>query len=284
MKRKIMIVAVFALAFFVIVWLSLWAFSDNKTIVTTQYTIKQDEIPEAFSGFRIAQIADLHNTELGENNQDLLSALKEAKPDMIVFTGDLVDSRRTDLDVAVAFAEDAITIAECYYVRGNHEASTPLFYELEARLEALGVVVLANNWSVLYRGGSSITIMGLNDPTLDSDYLTLGTDGVNENALKRLVDGIDTYSILLAHHPEWLSLYAKYQVDLVLSGHAHGGQIRFNDDTGLIAPNQGFFPKYTSGIFTQDKTTLIVSRGLGNSLFPFRINNPPELVIVDLVH
>lgn len=281
MKRKIRIIVSSIACAVLIGWLVLWALSDNTSIQVSKYTIQCENLPEAFSGFRIAQISDFHNTIFPNQNAQLLWLLRNNRPDIIVFTGDLIDSRKPDLDAALAFVTKATEIGECYYVRGNHEASTPLFRDLEKRLKDIGVVILTDDLFVLHRNGAEISLLGLDDPTLSSNYIKLGSEEVVHRAMQKLTNGVNTFNILLAHHPEWLDIYSEYPVDLVLSGHAHGGQIRFNHK-GLIAPNQGLFPKYDSGLYTKNNTKMVVSRGLGNSLFPYRINNQPELVIIEL--
>lgn len=254
---------------------------ETKALEVNTYRISDSSLPDGFSGFRIAQVSDLHNTEFGENNEKLLTLLEDSEPDIIVFTGDMIDSRHTDVDIAVSFAEEAMKLAPCYFVNGNHEASTTARPELLERLRALGVVVLEDQAVTLEHGGDTITLLGIDDPTLSSDYPTYGSEGVVAEVLSGLTDGLDSYTLLLAHHPEWIQIYKDCGVDLVLSGHTHGGQLRFEKIGALIAPGQGLFPKYDAGEFQEDGTTMIISRGLGNSLLPLRLNNPPELVIVE---
>ena len=256
-------------------------YTDNAGIQWTHYQVSSAKIPAEFDGFRIAQVADLHNTEFGENNADLLSLLREAEPDIIVFTGDQVDARNTRTDLVVALAKEAIQIAPCYLINGNHEGSITQFSQLKSDLRETGVTILEDETLELHQNGGVLTFIGLNDPTLNSHYLTYGPDKAIAMTLSELTWAPERYSILLSHHPEYLELYAKHNVDLVLSGHAHGGQIRLGNQ-GVIAPHQGLFPKYDGGIYTMANTTMVRSRGLGNSLFPWRINNPPELVMVEL--
>lgn len=259
----------------------LWKYTDNTTIQLTTYQITNSKIPAQFQGLRIAQIADLHNTEFGENNEELLSQLQEIEPGIIVFTGDQIDARRTNTDVIVDFAKEAVQIAPCYLVTGNHEGSIVGISQFQADLEAVGVTILVDQSLELQHNGASLTLLGLQDPSMNWDYLSLGSAQIIDRALSNLSWDTQSYSILLAHHPEHLDIYRNHGVDLVLSGHAHGGQIRLGDQ-GIIAPNQGLLPKYDGGVYTDGNTTMILSRGLGNSLFPWRVNNPPELVIVEL--
>ena len=232
--------------------------------------------------FEIAQVSDLHNTEFGEENSDLLELLSEVEPHVIVLTGDLIDSRQTDIEIALDFAGKAVQIAPVYYVSGNHESRVPEYEQLKTGLVDLGVTVLENQKVQITKDGESITLMGIQDPSFSTDYLFGDAESVSRQAISSLQNESDGFTVLLSHRPELFYLYVDTGVDLVFSGHAHGGQFRLPFVGGLVAPNQGFFPKYDAGQFTEENTTMIVSRGVGNSIIPFRINNPPELIVVEL--
>ena len=256
-------------------------YTDNKTIGITQYDISHPEIPAGFEGYRIAQIADLHNTEFGEDNKDLLNLLTESKPDIIVFTGDQLDARKTDKDVVLRLVEQTVQIAPCYLVTGNHEGSIPGMDQFHTELEAIGVVVLEEERIELSSNGDTIDLVGLNEATRNKRYYTHGAKVSLETSLQELNLNKERYAILLAHRPDFLYVYERNHIDLALCGHIHGGQIRINGQ-GLVDPSKKLFPKYDAGLYTLDDATMVLSRGLGNSLFPWRINNPPELVIVEL--
>lgn len=256
-----------------------WLIAGNILPGVTEYRISAD-IPESFSGFRIAQVSDLHNAEFGEGNSRLLNLLAEAKPDIIVITGDLIDSRRTNIQVALDFAEQAVEIAPCYYVTGNHESRIRKFDELEAGLREAGVTVLRNEAVFLERGGERIRLIGLDDCTFFPGSNGNETVLAMEDMLQTLTG--EEYTVLLSHRPELIGIYGRNAVDLVLSGHAHGGQFRIPFVGGLYAPDQGFLPEYDCGLYVSGSVTMAVSRGLGNSAFPLRLNNPPELVVVTL--
>jgi predicted MPP superfamily phosphohydrolase len=255
----------------------LWA---NTALEVSEYSINSPEIPDGFDGFRIAQISDLHNTEFGENNEKLLQMLRAAEPDIIAVTGDLVDSRRTDLKVAIDFLREAVKIAPCYYVTGNHERRITEFAELEKQMIGIGVICLRNDSCVLERNGDRLQLMGVDDcsfhPESNGNLQVLAM----EEEINRMQS--DAYTILLSHRPELAVVYDRYDVELVLCGHAHGGQFRLPLIGGLYAPDQGFFPKFTAGIYEMTDMTMVVSRGLGNSAFPLRFNNRPEIVVVTL--
>ena len=247
-----------------------------------EYEITSNRIPEAFSGFRIAQVSDLHNAELGKGNEKLITMLAQTDPDMIVITGDLVDSRNTDIEIALEFARQAMKISPVYYVTGNHEARVAEYEDLKMGLEEVGVIVLENEKVILEREGESITLIGLDDPSFRRDYLFGDAASVIKTALTELQNASDSFTVLLAHRPELFDTYVDAGVDLVFSGHAHGGQFRLPFIGGLFAPNQGLFPEYDAGLFSEENTTMIVSRGVGNSIIPIRFNNRPEIVVVTL--
>ena len=276
-KKTVLIVSVL-----VILCLGIWTLWGNIALEVNEYEIVSDRIPEAFAGFRIAQVSDLHNKDFGEGYGQLLTLLSEINPDIIVVTGDLIDSRQTDLDVALEFAWQAGKIARVYYVSGNHEARVPEYEDLKIGLVKAGVVILENQKVQITREGESITLMGIDDPSFQEDYLFGDSESVARQAIENLQNESDGYTVLLSHRPELFNLYVDTGMDLVFSGHAHGGQFRLPFIGGLVAPNQGFFPKYDAGQFTEENTTMIVSRGVGNSIIPIRFNNRPEIVLVTL--
>ncbi len=267
----------------VLLALVIWLIWGNTTLEQTVYTVKSQRLPEAFSGYRIAQVSDLHNREMGQDNEKLLQMLEEADPDMIAITGDLVDSRNTDFETALAFAEKAMEIAPCYYVTGNHESRIAAYPLLEEELTELGVVVLKDAVQ-LERGGETIRLLGVDDPTFQADYQPEMDKQIMESALQKYGYEPDTFTVLLSHRPELFEVYAESKMDLVLTGHAHGGQFRLPFVGGVYVPNQGFFPEYDAGLFASGDTNMIVSRGIGDSIIPIRINNRPELVVIDLIH
>ena len=261
--------------------LIVWTAWGNTALELNTYTISSCELPDAFDGYRIAHVSDLHNAEFGDRNQRLLEMLREAEPDMIAITGDLIDSRKTNIAVALAFAEEAVKFAPCYYVSGNHEARVSEYQDLKTGLEAAGVTVLDDAQVKIEVSGESITVIGVNDPSFHADYLTSAA-AVMDRKLSELSSEDAGFAILLSHRPELFDTYVAHDMDLILTGHAHGGQFRLPLIGGLIAPNQGLFPKYNDGLYSEGNTNMIVSRGLGNSIIPFRFNNRPEVVLIEL--
>ena len=277
-KKWIILLSAAAVLLLAVLANGIW---NNSALGLTEYAISSPELPAAFDGFRIAQVSDLHNQDFGENNRKLVDMLRAAQPDIIVITGDMVDSRFTDIPVALAFAEQAVEIAPCYYITGNHESRIEEYSQLRDGLLDLGVVVMENERVELQRDGDTIYLLGIHDVSFHPDYDWNRHDRIVKSSLKPiLVD--EGFSVLLIHRPSFMDLYAQYEVDLVLSGHIHGGQIRLPWIGALYAPGQGFFPEYDAGLYRQGDTQMIVSRGIGNSLFPLRINNPPEVVLVTL--
>ena len=276
-KKRVLFVVVFVLVV-LIVW-TLWG---NTALEVNEYEVVSDRIPQGFEGFRIAQVSDLHNAEFGEGNEKLIQLLSQTDPDVIVITGDLIDSRHTDIEIALDFARQAIKLAPVYYVSGNHEARVREYEDLKMGLAEAGVVILENQNVQITREGESITLMGIDDPSFQEDYLFGDSESVARQAIDDLQNESEGYTILLSHRPELFDLYVDTGMDLVFSGHAHGGQFRLPFVGGLVAPNQGFFPKYDAGQFNEENTTMIVSRGVGNSIIPVRFNNRPEIVLVTL--
>ena len=277
-KKKIIVFAVVAA---ILLALIIWTAWGNTALELNRYTISSDRLPEAFDGYRIAHISDLHNTEMGKDNERLLDMLRGAYPDIIAITGDIIDSRNTDIDVALQFTKAAMEIAPCYYVTGNHEARVSEYDELKDGMIELGVVVLEDECIELEQSGETITLLGVNDPSFQTDYLFGDSETVMQSKLQEMIKE-DTYMILLSHRPELFEVYRESKVDLVLSGHAHGGQFRLPFVGGLVAPNQGLFPKYDAGLCTEENTNMIVSKGIGNSILPFRFNNRPEVILIEL--
>lgn len=257
----------------IVILLSAWILWGNRAIQISEYEVKSSKIPEAFEGFTIVQISDLHNAEFGEGQDMLFSKIEKCEPDMIAITGDLIDSNRTDVDVAMEFIEGAVKLAPVYFVTGNHEvwAQTTEYEELAERMAAAGVVMMDGQVCKIEKDGASVFLQGVKD----------ASTVIKENAGAE-VDERPAFMILLAHRPELFERYAAADVDLVLTGHAHGGQFRIPFIGGVIAPDQGIFPEYDAGMFVENNTHMIVSRGLGNSVFPFRVNNRPEIVVVRL--
>ena len=265
MKKVVLII--FILLFVLLIWYFLY--HENTDLEITRYNIIDKRIS---NNFVIAQISDYHNDKHKKLNDKIIENLKNIKPNIIVITGDLVDSRRTDINEKINFIKKLNSIAKIYYVNGNHESRIDDYELLKEKL--------IDNYRVINLEDGKINIVGVNDPDFNNDNIK--DEEIIKNEIKSIEYDKYIYTVLLSHRPELFKIYKDENVNLILSGHAHGGQIRLPFIGGLIAPNQGLLPKYTSGIYKSNETNMIVSRGIGNSLAPFRINNKPELVIVEL--
>ena len=271
-NHKVLVVILIAIFLFLI-----YAWYENNIISITKLEYFNEKIPVEFDGFVIAHVSDLHNKKFGKEQKRLLDKIKIIKPDIIVITGDIIDRRTYNLEVALDFIRGVKEVAPIYYVSGNHEGASGKYYDICYELSKLGVNVIDNGILDIEKENANIKIIGIKDPVLlKSDNVGENADTLNESK------SFDEFKILLSHRPELLNWYAVYNIDLVFSGHAHGGQINIPFLGPLFAPQQGFFPEYVSGSYVFDNTTMIVSRGLGNSLLPFRINNRPEIVSVTL--
>ena len=278
-KKKFIFLAVVAA---VLITLVIWIAWGNTALELNTYTVTSARLPECFDGYRIAHVSDLHNAEIGEDNEKLLTMLREADPDMIAITGDLIDSRNTNVEIALQFVQEAMKIAPCYYVSGNHEARVNEYEELKTGLISAGVIILEDTQTGISIEEQTITLIGVDDPSFQTDYLFGDSETVINSKLTELHTDGEVFTILLSHRPELFDTYADHDVDLVLSGHAHGGQFRLPFIGGVVAPNQGLFPEYDAGIYTDGNTNMLVSRGVGNSILPFRINNRPEVILIEL--
>lgn len=259
----------------------LW--TEDKHIVTTHYTYRSKKVPKNFDGFKIVQVSDFHNAYFGRRSKHLLEAVEVAAPDAIVITGDIVDRRTPYLKRAAVLVEKITAIQKTFYVTGNHEAHYKHFNKLYDVIGKSDVRNITKHSAELKRNGEKINLAGINDVWFFGDEVNPET---YRNFKQELADKVNIlphdFTVLLAHRPELLPVYSKNDVDLVFSGHAHGGQIRLPVVKGLYAPHQGVNPKYTEGMHEQNGTTMVVSRGLGNSRFPFRVFNHPEVVVVEL--
>lgn len=267
-KMRLLFIIVFSLA---AVSIFLWWQANGLGITYIEHS--SWKLPIEFDGFRIAQVSDLHNKTFGKGSSSLLALLSKEAPDIIVITGDLVDRRRPDINAAMEFIYGAVAIAPVYYVSGNHEERLENHNEIYGKLVNAGVHVLENTGAKILRGERSVSIAGV----FDSDSET-----VISRRIETAMGNHDDFTILLCHRPNYMEMFKRYSLDLVFCGHAHGGQFRIPFIGGLFAPDQGLFPQYTSGAYTEGETTMIVSRGLGNSVVPIRLFNRPDVVMVTL--
>ena len=259
----------------------------DNSVVLTRLTAQFPTLPRGFDGFRIVHISDLHNKRFGKHQRRLMKAVRRAEPEVILITGDLIDKRRTRADglsPALEFVEEAVKTAPTYYITGNHEAFTPVYKTLKPELLKRGVTILDDASALFSRNGEQIALLGLAgvapERTGDSPSQVLNERGAVLARLQKEHAG--RFQILLSHRPDWAAFYEKSGVPLTLSGHAHGGQVRLPFVGPLYAPHQGIFPKYTAGLYRWPGGGMCVSRGLGNSRFPFRVFDRPQVIALTL--
>lgn len=244
-------------------------------IVCTRYTIYSEKIT---GSLKLVVVADFHGCRYGEHGEPILKIISEENPDVVLLCGDIYDDK-LPFDTSDALVSQLSEAWPVYYVSGNHEYWSGQIDSIKATLTAYGVHVLEGTGETVHIGKDTVLISGIDDPTY------LGYDVVKCQA-NSIPFSPNHYSILLSHRPELTELFSASLVDLVVSGHAHGGQVRipYLLNNGLLAPNQGLFPKYTSGIHSlNSRTSLLVSRGLAKeSTRVPRFFNRPEIVSVTL--
>lgn len=250
---------------------------DERLILRT-YTVAS---PKLTAEVRLAVVTDFHSSD---NADDVVAMVASCAPDAVLLVGDLFDddTQNRPTERTLSLMRQLSAQYPCYYVSGNHEAWTGEMDALYQQTEEAGVTVLRMSSGVLTVRGQRIALCGVPDPY---EMVFSGAPDTEEQ-LRQALEDVDSadFTVLLAHRPELLAKYAQFPLDLVVSGHAHGGQVRIPGVlNGLYAPNQGWFPKLAGGAYTQDGTTLIVSRGLAVRTRLPRIFNRPEVVLVRCV-
>lgn len=250
---------------------------DERLILRT-YTVVS---PKLTAEVRLAVVTDFHSSD---NADDVVAMTASCAPDAVLLVGDLFDddTQNRPTERTLSLMRQLSAQYPCYYVSGNHEAWTGEMDALYQQTEEAGVTVLRMSSGVLTVRGQRIALCGIPDPY---EMVFSGAPDTEEQ-LRQALEDVDSadFTVLLAHRPELLAKYAQFPLDLVVSGHAHGGQVRIPGVlNGLYAPNQGWFPKLAGGAYTQDGTTLIVSRGLAVRTRLPRIFNRPEVVLVRCV-
>lgn len=250
---------------------------DERLILRT-YTVVS---PKLTAEVRLAVVTDFHSSD---NADDVVAMVASCAPDAVLMVGDVFDDDTANRppERTLSLMRQLSALYPCYYVSGNHEAWTGEMDALYQQTEEAGVTVLRMSSGVLTVRGQRIALCGIPDPY---EMVYSGAPDTEEQ-LRQALEDVDSadFTVLLAHRPELLAKYAQFPLDLVVSGHAHGGQVRIPGVlNGLYAPNQGWFPKLAGGAYTQDGTTLIVSRGLAVRTRLPRIFNRPEVVLVRCV-
>ena len=242
----------------------------------SRYEVNSKKLPESFDGFKIVQLSDLHGAEFGEDGMGLVEKVKELEPDIIALTGDFVTDEG-DLAAVKKLAGRLTELCPVYFVSGNHEFGSGLAVKVRNILERAGVKYLSNEYLTISRGEDEILLGGVEDPLAYADMLS-----PDELAQKMNDAAPDAFKILLGHRNYWMTEYPELPVDLIFCGHAHGGLIRIPGVGGLIGTDRRLFPDFDAGEYNNGRYTLIVSRGLGNSVPIPRVFNRPEIVCVEL--
>lgn len=280
----------------------------NKGIYISYIDTKHNNIPESLVGFKILQITDVHSIRSTEQLEKYVKKIEKENPNVIFITGDLIDAeyyisendRYNNKEVGlpdiftIDFCKELTEIAKVYYVYGNHEMmllDDPENNVFKTKLESLGVTILNNKEEIITLGKESFRLIGLQDPATlykDKKYAFIGES--NKERMDSILHDLfldkdeNLFTICLSHRPEYFDLYQKYPIDVVFTGHAHGGIARLPFIGGVYAHAQGWFPKYSEGLhIDNDRLNMICGRGIGNSTINFRFMNPPEIVVTTLL-
>lgn len=278
--------------------LAVFLYWSDKSLVTTRYILENANTCGSFDGFVIVHVSDLQSGTFGSRQERLAKTVRAASPDIIVFTGDLADRNHTDYEASLMAMRQLTAIAPVYYVNGNHELALQPedISQMYDEMESMGVYLLLDRCETIVRGQERMVLLGISEETLyaakgvrpgeshPSRTDTAVDTAVITDAIEEMAEelGPDDLAVLLVHEPQYLDAYASAaegRMDLAFAGHAHGGQIRLPFTEGLFAPGQGVLPKLTSGVHRRGKTSMVISRGLGNSTFPFRVFNRPEIAV-----
>jgi predicted MPP superfamily phosphohydrolase len=257
-------------------------YHENNALKIDNYTIKS---PKIHKNIRIVHLSDLHYKEFGKDNSILIKLIKEQQPELIIFTGDLIDRRKHYSKSAVKFMGKLAEFAPVYFVYGNQEMAVNFKDVLTKDLMDNGVIVLDREMTVININDQNINILGLNDFTKYKGRAQ--SDFSESKKILSVFEKKTDFKLLLNHFPQFFDYnsdfsYCDYNIDLVLAGHAHGGQFILPFFGGIYSPGQGLFPKYSAGLYRKNNVSLIVNRSLGNSGFPLRINNLPDVIVIDL--
>ncbi len=268
------------LAILLLLMVSIIYLSNNWIKINFAY-IELDNLPESMDGFRIVLLSDLHDSEFGKNQKNLIEIVHQQSPDIIVFVGDLVEDQRSDIDGAMNLMNELSQIAPVYFVEGNHDLLRDVKDAecgLAEKLRQNGVTYLFNTWTTVERNGSSFNLVGIGDLFCGRARL--------EQATRGLPPGRAT--ILLSHNPKILPEAPDRGIDLVLAGHNHGGQVRLPFCPALIAPPGEWLPRYDSGLYWERQCPMYLTRGLGYTTMifdtGFRFFNRPEVAVIVLQH
>ncbi len=279
-KRRGAVIIISAVALILIIALLINIFYCENSVVTAFYSISSEKLK---TDLRIALVSDLHMKDYGDNNKKVIDAVKENNPDIIAAAGDLTNTYSQETDTAVNLLEQLCRIAPTYYATGNHELHLLENEEFLDKVAKTGTHFLCNKSEYFEKDGEEILIGGIKQyPFFEYDYPDFDNDEryFLDDFLKKEADN---YGILICHYPEcFMWTFSELDIDLMLSGHTHGGLIKLPFIGGVFAPSQGLFPKYDYGVFKSDSATMVITSGLSNSNFLPRVNNPGEVCIINI--
>lgn len=266
------------------------SYFENRKLTITKYHITDKRVPEAFNGFHIVHLTDLHNAEFGAHNKQLIHVINELNPDIIIITGDMIIGKPgQDVTEAVKVINRLCDIAPVYFSMGNHELRVSLYEDVYGDMwnqfmERISskVHLLFDEKIALVKAGCTMWLYGLSlTPKL---YKRIIKTPMPEGYLESLFGECNPqeYHIFMAHNPDYFSDYARWGANLTFAGHVHGGMIRIPWLGGALSPMIHFFPKYDKGLFEENGQYMVLSGGLGNHTFKFRVNNLPEVVSLKL--
>ena len=275
--KPIMIITSIVLA--IGIFLLWFVYYQDNHLVVTSYEYSSSDISKEFDGYKIVQLSDLHDKQFGENQEKLISHIDSINPDAIFLTGDFVTKK--SIEYSTELIEKLSEKYEMFFVTGNHEARHATYHEFKKVLIENNVHMINNEAFTITKGESHLNIVGLQDLAF---YRTSEKNQEKkfERKLKDLTKDLTGPTLLLSHRPEYIDVYSKYDVNLVFSGHAHGGQFILPFVGSVYSTDQGLFPELTRGKHEKDGTTMIISRGLGNLAPVPRLFNYPEIVVVTL--
>lgn len=267
----------------VIVSVCSYLYIQNHVLQLSEIEVEDENLPIAFHGYRILHLSDIHNMNTKGN---ITTYALKYQADIVVVSGDLLYKYHPSYQYVMDELSELAKHVDVYAVSGNHEAwvTQVINDELREQLKAKGVHVLSDERIELKRDDAHIDLIGMEDISfIHGENYTSAEVNIFADILHKL-HRRDHFTILISHRPELMRTYVNEKISLVFSGHAHGGQIRIPFIGGLLAPGQGWFPHYDSGKYKEGQTTMIVSRGIGKSAFPFRINNRSHIILVTLKH
>lgn len=283
MKKRIWLIAALCLCLL----LAAEIFRSNFCLTVDRYEVRSEKIT---APVRVVQLTDLHNAQFGRENEKLIARVAAQDPDLILFTGDLVTQQIENTSAAQTLLEKLVQIAPVYVSLGNHEQGHEENFgtDLTVLYEKAGAEVLEFSYEDVEVNGQMLRIGGISGYCLPEEYLSTGEANARECEFLRGFQATERCTILMCHMPAcWIvnNGISAWDADLVFSGHVHGGQIEIPGIGGVYGPDMGFFPGRLEGMFPSDdgERTLVLSRGLGNSVPIPRLNNPPQILVLDIL-